>query len=74
MNLAEELKQKSFENFYSQMIEVIKNDAEHGETKSVFSYKFFKGNNEILKYVLERLPAEGFVLRLYETRLEVRWG
>ena len=34
--------------------------------------KFFKDDNALLKYIIEKCIEDEFVLRLYEERLEVR--
>lgn len=45
---------------------------EQGNTSIAVSYKFFQGNNELLKYVIDKAAEDGFFLRLYESRMEIR--
>lgn len=74
MNKAEELELKSFENVRLQIMDLIEKEVERGNTKVTLSYKFFKENNKLLKYILETIPREGFVIRLYEEKMEIRWS
>ena len=74
MNKAEELELKSFENVRLQIMDLIEKEVERGNTKVTLSYKFFKGNNKLLKYILETIPQDGFVIRLYEEKMEIRWS
>lgn len=73
MSKAEQLKQKSFESVYSQLMKLVDATVEKGDTFVSVSYKFFKGSNELLKYIIEKLIADGFTLRFYETRMQIRW-
>lgn len=74
MNKAEEFELKSFENVRLQIMDLIEKEVEHGHTKVTLSYKFFKENNKLLKYILETIPQDGFVIRLYEKKMEIRWS
>ena len=74
MNKAEELELKSFENVRLQIMDLIEKEVERGNTKVTLSYKFFKENNKLLKYILETIPQDGFVIRLYEKKMEIRWS
>ena len=74
MNKAEELELKSFENVRLQIMDLIEKEVERGNTKVTLSYKFFKENNKLLKYILETIPRDGFVIRLYEEKMEIRWS
>ena len=74
MTKAEELELKSFENVRLQIMDLIEKEVARGNTKVTLSYKFFKGNNKLLKYILETIPQDGFVIRLYEARMEIRWS
>ena len=74
MTKAEELELKSFENVRLQIMDLIEKEVERGNTKVTLSYKFFKGNNKLLKYILETIPQDGFVIRLYEEKMEIRWS
>jgi hypothetical protein len=74
MTKAEELELKSFEKVRLQIMDLIDKEVERGETKVTLSYKFFKGNNKLLKYILETIPQDGFVIRLYEEKMEIRWS
>ena len=74
MTKAEEFELKSFENVRLQIMDLIEKEVERGNTKAALSYKFFKGNNKLLKYILETIPQDGFVIRLYEEKMEIRWS
>ena len=74
MNKAEELELKSFERVRLQIMDLIEKEVERGNTKATLSYKFFKENNKLLKYILETIPRDGFVIRLYEEKMEIRWS
>ena len=74
MNLAEKFEQQAFEKVRQKILEMVGIAAQNGDFKMAISYKFFNNNNKLLKYILETLPQDGFVLRLYERRMEVRWG
>lgn len=74
MTKAEELELKSFENVRLQIMDLIEKEVERGNTKVTLSYKFFKENNKLLKYILETIPRDGFVIRLYEEKMEIRWS
>lgn len=45
---------------------------EQGKRSTSVSYKFFKGDNALLKYIIEKCMEDEFVLRLYEERMEIR--
>jgi len=74
MTKAEELELKSFEKVRFQIMDLIDKEVERGETKVTLSYKFFKENNKLLKYIIETIIADGFVIRMYETKMEIRWS
>ena len=74
MNLAEQFEQQAFESTRKKLLELVGIAAQKGDFKVTVSYKFFNNNNKLLKYILETLPQDGFVLRLYETKMEIRWG
>lgn len=74
MTKAEELELKSFENIRLQIMDLIEKEVERGNTKVTLSYKFFRENNKLLKYILETIPQDGFVIRLYEKKMEIRWS
>lgn len=74
MTKAEELELKSFEKVRLQIMDLIDKEAERGETKVTLSYKFFKDNNKLLKHIIETIIADGFVIRMYETKMEIRWS
>ena len=73
MSKAEILKKQAFENLYSQIEMIIENAVAQGKISTAITYPFFQGNNELLKYVIERLVADGFVLRMYQDRMEIRF-
>ena len=68
----EEVKQQRFPLVYEDVKKMIAAAVEQGKSFTSVSYKFFQGDNALLKYVIERCMEDGFVLRLYETRLEIR--
>ena len=74
MDLTEKFEQQAFEKVREKILEMISIAAQNGEFKMAISYKFFNNNNKLLKYILETLPQDGFVLRLYERKMEIRWG
>ena len=74
MTKAEELELKSFEKVRFQIMDLIDKEVERGETKVTLSYKFFKENNKLLKYIIETIIADGFIIRMYETKMEIRWS
>lgn len=74
MTKAEELELKSFEKVRLQIMDLIDKEVERGETKVTLSYKFFKENNKLLKYIIETIIADGFVIRMYEAKMEIRWS
>lgn len=74
MTKAEELELKSFEMVRLQIMDLIDKEVERGGTKIVLSYKFFKENNKLLKYIIETIIADGFIIRMYETKMEIRWS
>ena len=73
MSKAEILKKQAFENIYSQIEMMIENTAAQGKISTAIAYPFFQKNNELLKYVIDRLVEDGFVLRMYQDRMEVRF-
>ena len=73
MSRAEVLKKQAFENVYSQIEIIIENAVKQGKVSIAIAYLFFQGNNELLKYIIERLVEDGFVLRMYQDRMEIRF-
>lgn len=73
MSRAEVLKKQAFENVYSQIEMMIENTAKQGKISTVIAYPFFQENNELLKYVIDKLVEDGFVLRMYQDRMEIRF-
>ena len=69
---AEEVREKTYQETYEQIKMLIAAAVEQGKRSTSVSYKFFKGDNALLKYIIERCIEDEFVLRLYETRLEIR--
>jgi hypothetical protein len=45
---------------------------EQGKRATSVSYKFFKGDNALLKYIIEKCMEDDFVLRLFEEQMEIR--
>ena len=73
MSRAEVLKKQAFENVYSQIEMMIENAVEQGKLSTAIAYPFFQENNELLKYVIDRLVEDGFILRMYQDRMEIRF-
>lgn len=69
---AEEVREKAYQETYEQIKMMIATAVEQGKRSTSVSYKFFKGDNALLKYIIERCMIDEFVLRLYETRMEIR--
>lgn len=69
---AEEVREKTYQETYEQIKMLIAAAVEQGKRSTSVSYKFFKGDNALLKYIIERCMEDKFVLRLYETRIEIR--
>lgn len=69
---AEEVRKKHYAETYEQIKMMIAAAVEQGKRSTSVSYKFFKGDNALLKYIIEKCMEDEFVLRLYETRLEIR--
>lgn len=69
---AEEVRGKHYAETYEQIKMMVAAAVEQGKRSTSVSYKFFKGDNALLKYIIERCMEDGFVLRLYETRMEIR--
>ena len=74
MSKAEILKKQAFENIYSQIEMMIENAVAQGKISTAITYPFFQENNELLKYEIDRLVEDGFVLRMYHDRLEIRFN
>ena len=69
---AEEVREKHYAETYEQIKMMIATAVEQGKRSTSVSYKFFQGDNALLKYVIEKCMEDGFVLRLYETKMEIR--
>lgn len=69
---AEEVREKTYQETYEQIKIMMAAAVEQGKRSTSVSYKFFKGDNALLKYIIERCMEDEFVLRLYETRMEIR--
>ena len=69
---AEEVREKIYQETYEQIKMMMAAAVEQGKRSTSVSYKFFKGDNALLKYIIKRCVEDEFVLRLYEERLEVR--
>lgn len=66
------MREKTYQETYEQIKMMIAAAVEQGKRSTSVSYKFFKGDNALLKYIIERCMEDEFVLRLYETKLEIR--
>jgi len=69
---AEEVREKHYAETYEQIKMMMATAVEQGKRSTSVSYKFFQDDNALLKYVIERCVEDGFVLRLYETKMEIR--
>ena len=69
---AEEVREKTYQETYEQIKMMMAAAVEQGKRSTSISYKFFKGDNALLKYVIEKCVEDEFVLRLYEERIEIR--
>lgn len=69
---AEEVREKHYAETYEQIKMMIATAVEQGKRSTSVSYKFFQGDNALLKYVIEKCVEDEFVLRLYEERMEIR--
>ena len=69
---AEEVREKTYQETYEQIKMMMAAAVEQGKRSTSVSYKFFKGDNALLKYIIEKCMEDEFVLRLYETKLEIR--
>lgn len=65
---------ENFEEVHDKIIEMIWNAMKRGENKTALSYRFFNNNNALLAYIIDKLVNENFKLRLYETKMEIRWS
>lgn len=69
---AEEVREKHYAETYRQIKMMMATAVEQGKRSTSVSYKFFQGDNALLKYVIEKCVEDEFVLRLYEGRMEIR--
>ena len=69
---AEEVREKTYQETYEQIKMMMAAAVEQGKRSTSVSYKFFKGDNALLKYIIEKCMEDEFVLRLYETKMEIR--
>lgn len=69
---AEEVREKHYAETYEQIKMMIATAVEQGKRSTFISYKFFKNDNALLKYIIEKCIEDEFVLRLYEKRMEIR--
>ena len=69
---AEEVREKIYQETYEQIKMMMATAVEQGKRSTSVSYKFFKGDNALLKYIIEKCMEDEFVLRLYEERMEIR--
>ena len=71
MARAEVLKAQLYEKTYESILKMMETAVSNGEHKAAVSYKFFHEDNGLLKYVIDKAVEDGFILRLYEDRMEV---
>lgn len=69
---AKEVREKTYQETYEQIKTMIAAAVEQGKRSTSVPYKFFKGDNALLKYIIEKCMEDEFVLRLYETKMEIR--
>jgi hypothetical protein len=69
---AEEVREKYYIEIYKQIMSVMTDAIEQGKRSISISYTFFENDNALLKFIIEKCMEEGFVLKLYETRMEIR--
>lgn len=69
---AEEVREKHYAEVYEQIKMMMATAVEQGKRFTSVSYKFFKGDNALLKYIIEKCMEDEFVLRLFEERMEIR--
>lgn len=69
---AEEVREKHYAETYEQIKMMIATAVEQGKRSTSISYKFFKNDNALLKYIIEKCMEDEFVLRLYEKQMEIR--
>lgn len=69
---AEEVREKYYAETYEQIKMMMAAAVEQGKRSTSVSYKFFKGDNALLKYIIEKCMEDEFVLRLFEKRMEIR--
>ena len=68
----EEVKQQKYLLIYEDIKKMIAAAVEQGKSSTSVSYKFFQGDNALLKFVIEKCMEDGFILKLYETKMEIR--
>ena len=69
---AEEVREKHYAEVYEQIKMMMATAVEQGRRAASVSYKFFKGDNALLKYIIEKCIEDEFVLRLFEEQMEIR--
>ena len=69
---AEEVREKTYQETYEQIKMMMATAIEQGKRSTSVSYRFFKGDNALLKYIIEKCMEDEFVLILYEERMEIR--
>ena len=69
---AEEVREKYYIEIYEQIMSAMTDAIEQGKRSISMSYTFFENDNALLKFIIEKCMEEGFILRLYETRMEIR--
>ena len=69
---AEEVREKYFIEIYEQIMSIMTDAIKQGKRFISISYTFFENDNALLKFIIEKCMEEGFVLKLYETRMEIR--
>ena len=69
---AEEVREKHYAEVYEQIKMMMATAVEQGKRFTSVSYKFFKGDNALLKYIIEKCLEDEFVLRLFDERMEIR--
>ena len=62
---------EEYKRIYDRILIMLAVAAQNNKKKISLSYKFFKGDNKLMYYVIHRAVLDGFIVRLYEKHLEV---
>ena len=62
---------EEYKRIYDRILIMLAVAAQNNKKKVSLSYKFFKGDNKLMYYVIHRAVLDSFIVRLYEKHLEV---